>query len=111
VTRNVPDPRDAAGLGIVCTIVVSRSSLLKRIERWTYGRKVALCKGLAARVVTVSEAMLAHRLSQDEIGRWMEAYRRKDFEALKVGYPKRRRAARKTASSSWPEQRDTVSSG
>jgi len=105
------DPRDTAGQGLLCTIVGSRSDLLKRVERWTYGRKVALCKGLAAKVITASEAMLAHGLSHDEIGGWMKAYRRRDFEALKVGYLKRGRTARKTASSGWPQDSDTVASG
>lgn len=111
MTRNVSNPRDPAGPGLLCTIVGSRSDLLKRVERWTYGRKVALCKGLAAKVITASEAMLAHGLSHDEIGNWMKAYRRRDFEALKVGYLKRCRAARKPASSSRPEDSDAVASG
>jgi hypothetical protein len=105
------DPRDTAGRGIACTRVASRSTLLERVERWTYGRKIELCKGLSAEVITPSEAILAHGLSQDEIARWMEAYRRKDFAALKVGYLKRGRAARKTESSSWPEHSDTGASG
>ena len=71
----------------------SRSDLLKRVARWTCGRKINLCKGLAAKVITASEAIPAHGLTQDEIDRWMEAYGRNDFEALKIGYRRKRRAA------------------
>jgi hypothetical protein len=78
-----------------CPRIVSRPDLLKQVERWTYGRKIKLCKGLSAKIITASEVILAHGLSRDEIDRWMEAYKRKDFEALKVGYPKKRAAARK----------------
>ena len=67
-----------------------RAELLKRVERWTYGRKIQLCAGLCANVVSVRDAILAHGLTQDEIGRWMEAYKKWDFEALKVGYGKKR---------------------
>ena len=70
-------------------IPLCRSDLLRRVERWTYGRKIKLCKGVSAQVISASEAILAHGLSQDEIDRWMEAYRRKDFEALKVGYARK----------------------
>ena|SRR5689334_7129033 len=68
----------------------SRSDLLARIDRWTQGRKIKLCRGLCAEVIIVSEVMLAHGLGQDEIDRWMDAYKRKDFEALKVGYSRKR---------------------
>jgi hypothetical protein len=71
----------------------SRSDLLKRVERWTYGRKIKLCKGLCAKVIIASEVIPAHGLTQDEIDRWMEAYERKEFEALKIGYRRKRRAA------------------
>ena len=87
-----PDVRDPARLDIVGTIPDSRSDLLKRVERWTQGRKISLCRGLCAEIVTKSEVMLAHGLAYDEIDRWMEAYRRKDLEALKVGYRRRSRA-------------------
>ena len=95
MTRNMSGTRDTAGPRLVCTIAASRSDLLKRVERWTYGRKIRLCKGLSAGVITASEVILAHGLSQDEIDRWMEAYKSKDFEALKVGYLRKRLAARK----------------
>jgi hypothetical protein len=71
----------------------SRSDLLERVERWTCGRKVKLCKGLATKVITASEVIPAHGLTQDEIDRWMEAYERNDFEALKIGYRRKRSAA------------------
>jgi Protein of unknown function (DUF1153) len=73
-----------------------RADLLKRVERWTYGRKIKLCIGLRANLVSVSDAILAHGLGQDEIDRWMEAYTKWDFQALKVGYGKKRRAAGST---------------
>lgn len=87
-----------------------RTDLLERVERWTYGRKIRLCAGLRANVVSVADAILAHGLAYDEIDRWMEAYARLDFEALKVGYPRKCRA-RKSASSSWSEHGDAVASG
>jgi Protein of unknown function (DUF1153) len=70
-----------------------RMDLLKPIKRWTYGRKIQLCAGLCANLVSVNDAILAHGLGEDEINRWMEAYRRWDFEALKIGYSKKRKAA------------------
>jgi hypothetical protein len=69
-----------------------RAGLLKRVERWTYQRKIELCIGLRANLVTVSDAVLAHGLGQDEIDRWMEAYRNRDFEALKATYQKSKAA-------------------
>jgi hypothetical protein len=69
----------------------SRDDLLKRVERWTQARKIRLCRGLCAEIIIASEVMLAHGLSQHEIDHWMEAYRRKDFEALKVGYRRKQR--------------------
>jgi uncharacterized protein DUF1153 len=68
----------------------SRSDLLERVGRWTQRRKIKLCRGLYSGVVITSEVMLAHGLGQDEIDRWMDAYKRKDFEALKVGYSRKR---------------------
>jgi hypothetical protein len=44
-----------------------------------------------ANVIVPSEVILAHGLTQDEIDRWMEAYKRRDFEALKVGYCRKRK--------------------
>lgn len=87
-----PGGRDPIRRDIIDTIPDSRSDLLKRVERWTQGRKISLCRGLCAEVVTTSEVMLAHGLAYDEIDRWMEAYKRRDLEALKVGYRRRRRA-------------------
>jgi Protein of unknown function (DUF1153) len=72
------------------TISADRSDLLKRVERWTPARKIGLCRGLCAEVVIAGEVMLAHGLTRDELDRWMEAYKRKDFEALKAGYRKKR---------------------
>jgi hypothetical protein len=92
--RNMPGIRDTAGRGVSrMTTIGASADLLKRVERWTYGRKIKLCKGLSTKVIIASEVILAHGLTQDEIDRWMEAYRRKDFEALKIGYGKKRRAA------------------
>ena len=92
----MPAPRihDPTLQDIVGTIPVSRDDLLKRVERWTQGRKISLCQGLCAKIVTTSEVVLAHGLAQDEIDRWMEAYNGKDFEALRVGYRRKRAAAR-----------------
>jgi hypothetical protein len=84
-----PGIRDILG-----AIPASRAELLKRIERWTQGRKISLCRGLCAKIITTSEVVLAHGLAQDEIDRWMEAYKRKDFEALKIGYRRKRRSVR-----------------
>jgi len=61
-----------------------------RVGRWTQGRKIKLCRGLCDEVVIAGEVMVARGLGQDEIGRWMDAYKRKDFEALKVGYRRKR---------------------
>jgi hypothetical protein len=72
-------------------ITATRSELLKPSERWTQARKIRLCRGLCAEAIFASEAMLAHGLAPEEIDRWMEAYKRKDFEALKVGYGRKRR--------------------
>jgi len=88
------DIRDLARLDIIGTIPDSRSDLLKRVERWTQRRKIGLCRGLCAEIVTTSEVMLAHGLAYHEIDRWMDAYKRKDFEALKVGYLAKGRARR-----------------
>lgn len=74
------------------TVAATRSDLLQRVERWTQWRKIKLCRGLCAEIVIASEVMLAHGLAEHEIDRWMEAYKRKDFEALKVGYRRKRRA-------------------
>ena len=71
-------------------IAASRADLLERVERWTQGRKIRLCRGLCAEVIMTSEAMLAHGLAQHEIDRWLEAYKRHDFEALKIGYRRAR---------------------
>ena len=71
-------------------MAVRRSDLLRHFERWTYGRKLKLCIGLSAKVIVASEVILAHGLTQDEIDRWMEAYKKGDFEALKIGYGKKR---------------------
>jgi hypothetical protein len=90
---DAPGIRDPIRRDLVGTIPDSRSSLLKRVERWTQGRKISLCRGLCAEIVTTSEVMLAHGLAQYEIERWMEAYKRKDFEALKVGYRRKRSRA------------------
>ena len=83
---------DARRRDLVGTISADRSDLLKRVERWTQARKIGLCRGLCAEVVIAGEVMLAHGLTQDEIDSWMEAYKRKDFEALKVGYRRKRTA-------------------
>ncbi len=91
--QNMSGIRDTDGRHIIRAIAASRSDLLKRVERWTCGRKIKLCKGLSSKVIIASEAILAHGLTQDEIDRWMEAYKRKDFEALKIGYSRKRRAA------------------
>ena len=85
----MPDP---SLQDIIGTIPVSRADLLKRVERWTQGRKISLCRGLCAEIVTISEVVRAHGLALDEIDRWMEAYKGKDFEALKVGYRRKRTA-------------------
>lgn len=87
-----PGIRNPARPDIIGTTPGSRSSLLERVGRWTQGRKISLCRGLSAEIVTTSEVMLAHGLAQDEIDHWMEAYKRRDFEALKVGYRRRHRA-------------------
>jgi hypothetical protein len=91
--QNTPRTCETASWGIIAAIAVSRSDLLRRVERWTHGRKIKLCTGLCAKVIVASEAILAHGLTHDEIDRWMEAYKKNDFEALKVGYGKKRRAA------------------
>lgn len=88
-----PGRRDPSLGDIIGTLPASRADLLKRIERWTQGRKVGLCRGLCANIVTPAEVMLAHGLAQHEIDGWMEAYKNRDFEALKIGY-RRKRAAR-----------------
>jgi len=88
---NAPGTSDATDRDLVA-IAVTRCDLLKRVERWTQARKIDLCRGLCAEVVIASEVIRAHGLSYDEIDCWMEAYKRKDFEALKVGY-RRKRAA------------------
>jgi hypothetical protein len=89
--RNMPCIGETVGWGVIGTIVASRSDLLSRFARWTYGRKIKLCTGLSANVILASEVILAHGLTQDEIDRWMESYRMGNLEALKVGYGKRRR--------------------
>ena len=66
--------------------------MLKRVERWTYGRKIQLCAGLRAKVVSVRDVIVAHGLALEEIDRWMEAYRNNEFEALKATFRKRRAA-------------------
>jgi hypothetical protein len=81
---------NAASLAIVASVIPSRSDLIRRVERWTYGRKIKLCTGLSAKVIIASEVILVHGLTQDEIDRWMEAYKKGDLEALKIGYGKKR---------------------
>jgi len=90
---STPCADDVAKWGVIAAIATSRSDLLRRFERWTYSRKIKLCTGLSANVILASEVILAHGLTQDEIDRWMEAYKKGDFEALKVGYGKKRGAA------------------
>src|SRR5215831_3807632 len=82
--------RNAGGRRIRA-IAVTRSDLLQRVERWTQWRKIKLCRGLCAEVVIASEVMLVHGLAAHEIDGWLAAYKRKDFEALKVGYRRKRR--------------------
>ena len=65
--RNMSGIRDTDGRHIIRAIAASRSDLLKRVERWTCGRKIKLCKGLSSKVIIASEAILAHGLTQDEI--------------------------------------------
>ena len=89
VTRT-PGIYDEARRDIIGACAVSRSNLLERVGRWTQGRKIKLCRGLYNKLVITSEVILAHGLGQDEIDRWMDAYKRKDFEALKVGYSRKR---------------------
>lgn len=89
---DAPGIRDPAGRDIVGTLPESRTGLLERVERWTQRRKFSLCRGLCAGIVTTGEVMLVHGLAHDEIDRWMEAYKSKDFEALKVGYRRKGRA-------------------
>jgi Protein of unknown function (DUF1153) len=81
---------NTASLAIIASVIPSRSDLIRRVERWTYGRKIKLCTGLSAKVIIASEVILAHGLTQDEIDRWMEAYKKGNFEALKIGYGKKR---------------------
>src|SRR5215471_18628665 len=102
---------EAAGWGLIGDIAASRSYLLSRFERWTYGRKIKLCTGLSGNVVVASEVIRAHGLTQDEIDPWMDSYKKGGFEALKVRYARKRKAKRKIASSSWLEHADTVASG
>jgi hypothetical protein len=90
--QNMQRIGESVSLGIIASVVASRSDLLRRVERWTHGRKIKLCAGLSANVIVASEVILAHGLTQEEIDRWMEAYKKGDFEALKVGYDKKRRA-------------------
>ena len=68
----------------------NRSDLLAQVVRWTQGRKIKVCRGLYNEVVITSEVIRAHGLGRDEIDRWLDAYKRKDFEALKVGYRRKR---------------------
>ena len=91
--QNMPHPSDADKCHIIGTVPVCRSELLRQVERWTYGRKIKLCTGLFTKIIAVSEIIRIHRLGQDEIDRWMDAYNRKDLEALKIGYGRKRRAA------------------
>jgi len=91
--QNMPHPSDADKCHIIGTVPVCRSELLRQVERWTYGRKIKLCTGLFTKIIAVSEIIRVHRLGQDEIDRWMDAYNRKDLEALKIGYGRKRRAA------------------
>jgi len=85
-----PGIYDDARRGTIGASPASRSDLLARVERWTQGRKIKLCRRLYNEVVITSEVMLVHGLGQDEIDRWMDAYKNKDFEALKVGYSRKR---------------------
>jgi len=97
IAMNLTGTWDPATRVFIGTVVASRSDLLKRVERWTHGRKIKLCRGISSKVIIASEAMLAHGLTQDEIDRWMKAYKRKDFEALKIGYNRKRRTAKHCA--------------
>src|SRR5262245_57804476 len=96
---------DVAKWGVIAANTTSRSDLLRRFDRWTCSRKIKMCTGLSANII------LAHELTKDEIDRWMEAYRKRDFEALKIGYGKKRRTAIKIASSFRSEHAGTVASG
>ena len=80
-TKQTKMPRiyDDACRDTIGASAANRSGLLARVGRWTQGSR-----GLYNEVVITSEVMLAHGLGQDEIDRWMDAYERKDFEALKV---------------------------
>lgn len=92
-------PRIDETWGLIADIGVTRSDLLRCFERWTHGRKLKLCAGLCRNVTAASEVILTHGLTQDEIDRWMKAHMKGDFEALKVGYARKYRSARKKASS------------
>jgi len=85
-----PDIWDDARRDKIGASVANRSDLLERVGRWTQGRKIKLCRGLCDEAVIISEVIVAHGLGQEEIDRWMDAYKRKDFEALKVGYSTKR---------------------
>ena len=87
----MPDIDDAAGRIVTPSLAASRADLLKRVERWTHGRKIELCQGICAKVISANDAILAHGRARDRIDRWIGAYRRMDFEALKNGYRRKRR--------------------
>lgn len=76
---------------------MSRDVLLVPVKRWPLARKARLCAGLAAGLITRAEAKAAHGLSDQEIDAWMAACERGGKEALRIGYPRWRKAGASAA--------------
>ena len=61
-----------------------RAHVLRPHARWTAARKLALCIALRGAVVSLNEAAAATGIDAEEISRWLEAFRRRGAEGLRV---------------------------
>jgi hypothetical protein len=70
-----------------------RDALLSPAQRWAFPRKLRLCAGLAAGLITRAEVKRAHGLTDQEIDAWMAAYVRGGAAEMRIYAPRPWRAA------------------
>lgn len=73
---------------------LARRDCLMRVDRWTARWKARICEGVSTGVVSIPEITEAHRISREELTRWLILYRQGGIATLKENsIPANRRAA------------------
>lgn len=73
---------------------ITREELLAPINRWPWQTKFWLCEGIFRELITFEEAKATHEITDDELSRWYDLYRRGGAPGLqRVNRTHRRRAA------------------